>query len=70
MAAIPASTPCTTVWPAVGTPAGLRSLGLAEDDLPGVVTALLARRPASPRELDERSATELVAAVHRGDRPT
>lgn len=57
------------VGAAVGTPVGLRSLGLPEDALPGVVTALLARRPASPREIDERSATELVAAVHRGDRP-
>jgi len=45
----------------VGTPAGLRSIGIREEDLPSLVTAALARRLPSPRSLEYDA---LYAAVH------
>jgi maleylacetate reductase len=54
----------TSIWElgkSVGTPAGLRSIGIREEDLPKVVTAALARRLPSPRSLDYES---LYAAIH------
>jgi maleylacetate reductase len=54
----------TDIWElgrSVGTPAGLRSIGIREEDLPKVVTAALARRLPSPRSLEYDS---LYAAVH------
>ena len=54
---------------AVGTPAGLRALGLAEADLPAVSAALVQRDPASPRPLSEQDALALVTAAWHGARP-
>jgi maleylacetate reductase len=54
----------TDIWElgrSVGTPAGLRSIGVREEDLPKLVTAALARRLPSPRSLEYDS---LYAAVH------
>jgi maleylacetate reductase len=54
----------TDIWElgkSVGTPDGLRSIGIREEDLPKVVAAALARRLPSPRSLEYDS---LYAAVH------
>jgi protocatechuate 3,4-dioxygenase beta subunit len=53
----------------VGTPAGLRALGLADADLPAVAAALVERGPASPRPLSGDDALALVTAAWHGDRP-
>jgi maleylacetate reductase len=53
----------------VGTPAGLRALGLGEADLPGVAAALIERGPASPRPLSSDDALALVTVAWHGDRP-
>jgi maleylacetate reductase len=54
---------------AVGTPHGLRALGLAESDLPAVAAALAERHPPSPRPVSPEDALALVTAAWRGDRP-
>jgi maleylacetate reductase len=54
----------TGIWElaqSVGTPAGLRSIGIREKDLPKLVTAALDRRLPSPRPLEYDS---LYVAVH------
>lgn len=54
----------TDIWElgkSVGTPAGLRSIGIREGDLPELVKAALARRLPSPRSLEYDS---LYVAVH------
>lgn len=55
---------------AVGTPAGLRALGLPEDSLPAVAAALAGRSPASPRAVTAPDALALVTAAWRGERPS
>jgi maleylacetate reductase len=45
----------------VGTPAGLRSIGISEDQLPAVAQAALAKALPSPRPLDYDG---LFAALH------
>jgi len=54
---------------AVGTPHGLRALGLRAADLPAVAAALAERHPPSPRPLSPEDAVALVTAAWRGDRP-
>jgi maleylacetate reductase len=54
---------------AVGTPHGLRALGLRAADLPAVAAALAERHPPSPRPLSPEDALALVTAAWRGDRP-
>jgi maleylacetate reductase len=54
----------------VGTPLGLRAIGLTVSDVPAVALALVARNPASPVPLDVDSATALVEAATYGERPT
>jgi maleylacetate reductase len=53
----------------VGTPAGLRSIGLREEDLPELVTAALAKGLASPRPLDYDSLYRAVHAAWTGTAP-
>ncbi len=54
---------------AVGTPAGLRELGLPEGSLPAVAAALADRNPASPRAVTGPDALALVTAAWHGERP-
>jgi maleylacetate reductase len=54
----------------VGTPAGLRSIGIIEDDLPKLVAAALARRLQSPRSLEHDSLYEAVQAAWTGQAPS
>jgi maleylacetate reductase len=54
---------------AVGTPVGLRALGLAEADLPTVAAALADRNPPSPRPVSQQDALALVTAAWLGERP-
>jgi maleylacetate reductase len=53
----------------VGTPHGLRAIGLSVSDIPGVAEALVARNPPSPVPLDVRNARALIEAATFGDRP-
>jgi maleylacetate reductase len=53
----------------VGTPYGLRALGLAEASLPALADALADRAPASPRPVAREAALALLTAAWRGDRP-
>ncbi|CAI7979076.1 Maleylacetate reductase [Frankia sp. Hr75.2] len=53
----------------VGTPVGLRSLGLGEASLPGIATALIAKHPPSPRPLTTDDAYELLRACWSGEPP-
>jgi maleylacetate reductase len=54
---------------AVGTPRGLRAIGLADSDVAEVADALVARRPPSPVVVDLELARSLVQAALVGDRP-
>jgi maleylacetate reductase len=54
---------------AVGTPHGLRALGLAEASLPALAGALADRAPASPRPVTGEAALALLTAAWQGDRP-
>jgi maleylacetate reductase len=53
----------------VGTPAGLRSVGIREEDLPELVKAALARRLPSPRSLDYESLYVALHAAWAGQAP-
>lgn len=53
----------------VGTPAGLRSIGLREEDLPELVNAALAKGLSSPRPLDFDSLYQAVHAAWTGQAP-
>ena len=53
---------------AVGTPAGLRALGLPEDSLPAIAATLADRNPASPRAVTGPDALDLVTAAWGGER--
>lgn len=54
---------------AVGTPEGLRSIGIREDDLGRLVEAAVAKRLASPRPLDSDSLYGAVHAAWAGQPP-
>lgn len=53
----------------VGTPAGLRSIGIREDDLPGLVEAALAKPLTSPRPLKYDPLYAAVRAAWAGEPP-
>jgi len=54
---------------AVGTPAGLRSIGISEDQLPAVTRAALAKPVPSPRPLDYDSLYQALHAAWAGQPP-
>ena len=71
LAADPADVP-GAIWDLgrrVGTPHGLRALGLAERALPALAEALVTAGPASPRPLDRPAVLALLTAAWSGDRP-
>jgi maleylacetate reductase len=53
----------------VGTPAGLRSIGISEDQLPAVARAALAKALPSPRPLDYDGLFAALHAAWAGRRP-
>ncbi len=53
----------------VGTPRGLRALGLPQDSLPALADQLVEKNPPSPRPLDRAAALALLEAAWRGERP-
>jgi maleylacetate reductase len=54
----------------VGTPHGLRAIGMSVSDVPAAAEALVARNPPSPVALDLDNARALIEAATYGDRPT
>jgi maleylacetate reductase len=53
----------------VGTPAGLRSVGIREDDLPALTEAALARRLPSPRPLEYGALHQALHEAWTGQPP-
>jgi maleylacetate reductase len=53
----------------VGTPAGLRSIGISEDQLPAVARAALAKALPSPRRLDYDGLVQALHAAWAGQSP-
>jgi len=65
--ALPAS-----IWSlgqSVGTPAGLRSIGIREDQIPAVTQAALTRKLPSPRPLEYAALHEALRAAWAGQPP-
>jgi maleylacetate reductase len=54
---------------AVGTPEGLRAIGIGEDDLGRLVEAAVAKRLTSPRPIDSNSLYSAVHAAWAGQPP-
>jgi maleylacetate reductase len=53
----------------VGTPLGLRSVGIREDQLPALTKAALARQLSSPRPLEYDSLYQALHAAWAGEPP-